>query len=216
MSKLENIEKNPTTEELIKEAARRVFTQKGYAATRTRDIAEEAGINLALINYYFRSKEKLFDIIMMEHIMTFVHSVMGIVDDRTTTLEEKLQILIDHYIDMLISNPNLPIFILNEVNVDPKRLIDRLGIGIEKRKQVYMMQQLQEMMAKGMPPYNPIHLLMNIVGLTIFPFVGSPLIRNRTGLSIEEFNKLMIERKKLIPVWIKTIMITGTTEQQSI
>jgi AcrR family transcriptional regulator len=50
----------PTTEEQIKEAARRVFTRKGYAATRTRDIAEESGHNLALLNYYFRSKEKLF------------------------------------------------------------------------------------------------------------------------------------------------------------
>ena len=61
------IEKNPSTEEKIKEAARRVFTKKGYAATRTRDIAEESGYNLALINYYFRSKEKLFDIVMLEH-----------------------------------------------------------------------------------------------------------------------------------------------------
>ncbi len=67
------IEINASTEEKIKEAARRVFTQKGYAATRTRDIAEESGLNLALINYYFRSKEKLFDIIMLEHLQ-IVHS----------------------------------------------------------------------------------------------------------------------------------------------
>ena len=58
---------DPTTEEKIKEAARKLFTQKGFAATRTRDIAEEAGINLALLNYYFRSKQKLFDLIMKDH-----------------------------------------------------------------------------------------------------------------------------------------------------
>ena len=57
---------DPSTEEKIKIAARSVFHKKGYAATRTRDIAEEAGINLALLNYYFRSKEKLIDIIMTE------------------------------------------------------------------------------------------------------------------------------------------------------
>src|ERR1700743_21623 len=99
-------EKNASTEEKIKEAARRVFTKKGYAATRTRDIAEESGFNLALINYYFRSKEKLFDIVMVEHIQTFIHSVMGIVNDRDTTLQQKMEELIGHYIDMLIKNPD--------------------------------------------------------------------------------------------------------------
>ena len=80
------IEKNTSTEEKIKGAASRVFTQKGYAATRTRDIAEESGLNLALINYYFRSKEKLFDIIIVEHLQLFIHSVMGIVNDPKTTI----------------------------------------------------------------------------------------------------------------------------------
>lgn len=214
MGNEENIEKNPSTEEQIKAAARRVFTQKGYAATRTRDIAEEAGINLALINYYFRSKEKLFDIIMLEHIQIFANSVLGIVDDRNTTLQQKLQILIDHYIDMLIDNPNLPLFILNEVNADPEKLIKKVGINNAEHKKLYISTQLQEMvMNTGLPPFNPIHLLMNIVSLTIFPFVGSPLIRNRTGLSIDEFNQLMRERKKLIPIWIQAILTSGTTGQ---
>ena len=203
------IEKNTSTEEKIKEAARRVFTQKGYAATRTRDIAEESGLNLALINYYFRSKEKLFDIIMLEHLQLFIHSIMGIVNDRETSLEEKIEILVGHYIDMLIKNPNIPIFILNEINADPKKLIAKIGIDKihQGREPVYLMKQWMEIAtAKKMATINPIHILMNFVALTIFPFVGSPLIRNRTGLSIEAFNKLMEERKKLIPIWIKATM----------
>src|ERR1700733_13912192 len=123
----EAIEKNTSTEEKIKEAARRVFTQKGYAATRTRDIAEESGLNLALINYYFRSKEKLFDVIMLEHLQLFIHSVMGIVNDPATTLQEKIENLISHYIDMLIKNPNIPIFVLSEIHADPKKLISKIG-----------------------------------------------------------------------------------------
>lgn len=55
-----------STEQKIIEAARKVFTRKGYSATRTRDIAEEAGLNLALLNYYFRSKQKLFELVMAE------------------------------------------------------------------------------------------------------------------------------------------------------
>ena len=57
-------EKEISTEEKILEAASKVFTEKGFAGTRTRDIAEHAGINLALLNYYFRSKEKLFEQVM--------------------------------------------------------------------------------------------------------------------------------------------------------
>jgi len=64
-----------STETKIKEAARVVFYKKGFSATRTRDIAEEAGINLALLNYYFRSKEKLFEIIMFETFSAFVQSM---------------------------------------------------------------------------------------------------------------------------------------------
>ena len=209
MSDKETIEKNPSTEGRILEAARRVFTKKGYAATRTRDIAEESGLNLALINYYFRSKEKLFDIIMVEHVQTFIHSVMGIVNDQATTLQEKMEILISHYIDMLIKNPDLPLFIMNAVNDDPKKLIERLGVDKTEPEGLYIAKQWKEMAATvQLPPFNPIHMLMNIVGLTIFPFIGGPVIRNRTGLSMEEFNQLMEERKKLIPMWINAMLMS--------
>jgi len=70
-----------STEEKIKDAARMVFTEKGYAATRTRDIAEKAGINLALLNYYFRSKEKLFDMIMLEKLMHLMKGIVQVAND---------------------------------------------------------------------------------------------------------------------------------------
>ena len=70
---------DPSTEEKIKNAARIIFHQKGYAGTKTRDIAEEAGINLALLNYYFRSKEKLFGIIMVESLQSFRLSMMDVI-----------------------------------------------------------------------------------------------------------------------------------------
>src|SRR6185503_2844719 len=94
-----------TTEARIKAAAKTIFTQKGYAAARTRDIAEEAGINLALLNYYFRSKEKLFDLIMLESMQGFIHSIAGVFNNETTSLEEKIQTLANNYIDMLTTQP---------------------------------------------------------------------------------------------------------------
>ena len=80
-----------STEERIKQAARKVFHQKGYAATRTRDIAEEANINHAMLNYYFRSKEKLFEIVMMETMTQFFKGVGSILNDENTSLEEKIE-----------------------------------------------------------------------------------------------------------------------------
>src|ERR1700755_1986938 len=99
-----------STEEKIKEAARVVFIKKGFAATRTRDIAEEAGINLALLNYYFRSKEKLFHVIMAETLKGFVQNIAMVLNDEKSSLEEKIQQLANSYIDMIIEEPEIPTF----------------------------------------------------------------------------------------------------------
>lgn len=199
-------EKNTSTEEKIKEAARLVFTRKGYAATRTRDIAEESGYNLALINYYFRSKEKLFDIIMLETLQVFINSIAGILNHEHTSLPEKIQILVSHYIDMLIANPGLPVFILNEINADPEKLLSKVGVH-DSSNEFYIVRQWKELNAsKNAPKINPVHLLLNLVSMTVFPFIASPLLRKKTGMTLDEFNALMEERKKLIPMWVHTIM----------
>ena len=110
---------NISTEEKIKLAARTVFMRKGYAATRTRDIAEESGLNLALINYYFRSKENLFNIVMLEICQLFASNVKELLNNSETSIEQKIEKLVHHYIDMLQSNPSIPFFILNEAHTDP-------------------------------------------------------------------------------------------------
>jgi AcrR family transcriptional regulator len=213
MKPKQDIEKNASTEEKIKEAARKVFTRKGYAATRTRDIAEESGYNLALLNYYFRSKQKLFDIIMLEHLQLFIQSVMGIVNDPATTLQQKLEMLISHYIDMLVKNPGLPLFVLSEINADPKKLMSKVGIDKMRPENICLIKQWKDFAATGQAPkFNPIHILMNVLSMTIFPFIASPLLRNRTGMSMEEFNALMEERKKLIPIWVNAVIKVGYPE----
>src|SRR5690606_19330293 len=90
-----------STEEKIKNAARLVFNQKGYAGTRTRDIAEQAGINLALLNYYFRSKQKLFDLIMLETMQDFIQSMKTVFNDKNTSLQSKVEAVASRYIDLL-------------------------------------------------------------------------------------------------------------------
>ena len=114
----ETIPTDTSTEEKIKEAARTVFYKKGFAATRTRDIAEEAGINLALLNYYFRSKQKLFDIIIVEALTRFIQNIRIVLNDDKTTLAQKIEGLADNYIDFIIEEPEIPTFILTEIRKD--------------------------------------------------------------------------------------------------
>ncbi|TXI81872.1 MAG: TetR/AcrR family transcriptional regulator [Crocinitomicaceae bacterium] len=195
-----------TTEAKIKNAARVVFHKKGFAATRTRDIAEEAGINLALLNYYFRSKEKLFDIIMLETVTGFMHTMATILNNEKSTLEKKVELVASHYIDFITKEPNIPIFMLSEIRNNSGGLLEKLPI-----KQIVMnsafVKQHQEAVAKGkITEPNPLHFLMNLLSLVVFPFIGQPLLQGISGLNETQFNKLMQERKKLIPVWIKAMM----------
>jgi len=208
--KKEAIEKNSSTEEKIKEAARKVFLKKGYAATRTRDIAEEAGFNLALLNYYFRSKEKLFDIIMVETMQNFLHSVREILSNEQTSLQEKLELLVERYIDVLIKNPEMPFFILNEVRQDPKKLVSKIGLK-QKLAETYFIQQIREVAGKELAMH-PMQIIMNLMGMIVFPFIAKPIVQHMGNLDQDAFNALMEERKKLIPIWLHGVLTTKKTK----
>jgi AcrR family transcriptional regulator len=192
------IEKDTSTEEKIKEAARKVFMQKGFAATRTRDIAEESGINLALLNYYFRSKEKLFHEVMSEKIQQFFGVLFPIINDAYTKLETKIDLIVDSYIDMLSENPELPLFVLSEMKGKPGQINKTLPI--EKiTKNVSLVKQLLE----RRPDLNPVHFLMNILGMTVFPFIARPAFGAIGILNKNDFETVIEERRRLIPLWIK-------------
>ena len=203
MSAKAKIKTDDSTEDKIKSAARKLFTQKGFAATKTRDIANEAGINLALLNYYFRSKEKLFQIIMLENLGHFFQGVMAIVNDEKTALYKKIELLVGFYIDRLMENPDVPLFVMNEARNNPETLPAQFNL----MNSSYLMQQLQEEIKAGrIKMMNPGHLMMNLMGLSIFPFAARPMVQKIRNINDEEFNKLMIERKKLVPEWIRAML----------
>lgn len=195
-----------STEEKIKEAARRVFYKKGFAATRTRDIAEEAGINLALLNYYFRSKEKLFELIMTETLSVFTHRMMSVLNDDKTTLEEKIELVAARYIDTILKEPEIPTFIVSEIRNNPTALLERIPIKDLLANSVFFAQHQRAVKQGTIAEPNPLHFLMNLMGLIVFPFIAKPLLMGGNDLKTSDFNKLMIERKKMIPHWIKAIM----------
>ncbi|HVU93986.1 MAG TPA: TetR family transcriptional regulator [Puia sp.] len=199
--------KDGSTEERIKEAARKLFTQKGFAATRTRDIAEEAGINLALLNYYFRSKQKLFDLIMMENFRQFIGGLSANFTDETLTMEEKVKRVVNGYIDFLTEFPDLPLFILNEIQGNSSELAVRLREELAPARQMFF-QQLVDAKKEGRTTLDPFQFVANLVGLSVFPFVAKPLLQRVLNVSDEQFHAYMDERRKLVPMWIG-MMVKG-------
>ena len=193
-----------STEEKIKEAARKVFQQKGYAATRTRDIAEEAGLNLALLNYYFRSKEKLFELVMVEKMQKLFGVIAVILNDTENTLETKVELMVTNYIDMLLEHPDLPIFVLSEIRNNPGRFPGNLPLGDLMRNSRFVAQ-----LREKRPDLHPIQLIFSILGMTVFPFIGGPVFEAAGLVDKPTFARMMEERKKLIPVWVKAMLEAG-------
>ncbi|MDR2948939.1 MAG: TetR/AcrR family transcriptional regulator [Dysgonomonas sp.] len=201
------MEKDISTEEKIKEAARKVFQEKGYGQARTRDIADAAGINLALLNYYFRSKEKLFDIIMEESLTEIFFVITSVVNDEETSLSEKIEAIVSRYTDSLLPNPNLPLFVLSEIQANPQRLLQKVGVPLNMMTDSHFYKQIEEQVDKVGIKISPFHFFINIVSMSIFPVVGKPLLMNlHTSMNEKTYLEFIEERRKLIPQWIKMML----------
>ena len=194
-----------STEERIKEAARLVFTSKGYAATTVRDIAAQADTNVALVNYYFRSKEKLFQLIMAETIQKLFDKIHPVINDESTTIKEKLGDIADRYIDMLLDNPDLPLFVVNEIMSGSNKLPLMTDNG-KMFLNSHFAKQVMSLQLEGKIQFHPVNIMMNLIGMIVFPFLSRPLILRSGAMKAEDFRKIMDQRKKLIPVWIGQIM----------
>ncbi|HPF52532.1 MAG TPA: TetR/AcrR family transcriptional regulator [Draconibacterium sp.] len=169
-----NDHKKDNTEEKILNAAQTVFIRKGMDGARMQEIANEAGINKALLHYYFRTKEKLFNAIfkmvfsrIFPNLMTMVYSDLP--------FEEKLGIFLDKYIDLLQKNPYLPTFILKEMNRNPEFLATIIkSNGVNPAEVMGMFEK--EMDAGKIRRLDPRDLLVNMLGLSIFPIAAGPLL----------------------------------------
>lgn len=193
-----------TTEEKIKEAAKAVFTRKGYAATTVRDISAEADINLSLVNYYFRSKEKLFQLIMTETIQQLFDQIQPVVNNDNTTLGEKIDLLVGYYIDMILQNPDFPFFMVNEVMSGSVE--SPMVNNIKNVQGSVFAKQVHALKAEGRFDFEPVHIMMNLMGMILFPFLSKNVIIKSGALNDEEFVRTITERKRLIPIWMKQML----------
>ena len=190
-----------STIEKIKETARSEFMNKGYAATRIRDIAKVAGINLSLLNYYFGSKENLFEIVMTENIDLLFSVILPVLNDTQTSLSEKLDLLSEYYITMILKEPHLPIFVLNEIQNHPERFANQIKFNTEFMESYYMKQ-----LAQADPSLDPVQHMITYLSILLFPFFMKPVMMASGTIDNGQFEKKILERKLLAPTWMKTLL----------
>lgn len=192
-----NTVKSTSTEEKILEAAKKVFVRKGMYGARMQEIADEAGINKALLHYYFRGKNKLFDAIFREAFQEMAPKAFDILQGDLP-LDEKIKLFVSKYIDTISANPFLPLFIINEINQNPDRLgtiVDLMGgIKDEISKDVKV-----KVKAGEFRDIDPVQLYVNILAMSLFPFLAKPIIQGAFSITEEMFQEFLEERKKLIP-----------------
>lgn len=195
------ISKKEITSDKIKDTAKKLFTSKGYLSTTIRDIAKESQVNIALINYYFRSKENLFRVIMEESFEQLFKQIIPIINNKNTSLEEKIESLVNNYLEFLLEFPELPLFMLNELKNNPKHLEAKINLKSKLSKS----SLLSQLKAKN-SEINPLHFVFNLLGMLVFPFIMKPVISSSKLLDNEIFNQIINERKHLIPLWMNSIL----------
>jgi AcrR family transcriptional regulator len=194
-------EKDATTEEKILSAAKKVFISRGMAGARMQDIADEAGINKALLHYYFKNKEQLFENIFIRLTQGFWQQITTVFESDTP-LFDKIRTFCSMYIEKVIENPYIPLFVLYEMNQRPTGFVKKMFRNTPPRPAKLMQQIEAEVKAGNIRPINPPQLIMNMLSLCVLPFIGKPMFITVLNLDEKSFLDLMVERKKSVPEFI--------------
>jgi TetR/AcrR family transcriptional regulator len=189
-----------STENKILEAARNVFVRKGMSGARMQEIADEAGINKALLHYYYRSKEKLFSAIFENILVGFIPRLFDVINSDLP-LEVKLYKVAEKYTDLLTKHSEMPLFVLHELQRNPEKLFRKLP----NRGAIFakLENQLKVEAEKGnIRPISTEMFMMNVVSMLVFPFVGRPVYQQITDMSDDQYKQFLAERASEVPKFI--------------
>jgi AcrR family transcriptional regulator len=189
-------ESDKLTEERIFEAATIVFEEKGMDGARMQDIANKAGINKALLHYYFRTKDQLFDTVFQK-LAGKIFAKFAPVFREDLTLEEKIRFFYREHITFMKENPRLPAFILNEINRKPAR-IKRILKNIDFNK---LWAMLEEQHKDEFDKYNITResipqIMTSIAAISVFPFAARGILEGIFENLGVDFDKYIEERKE--------------------
>jgi len=201
------------TERRILDAARRVFVRRGTAGARMQEIAAEAGVNQALLHYYYRSKERLSAAVFQQFASRLFPAVLGILGSDMP-LDEKIDGLIATYIDNLVQNPFLPGYLLSELHHQPERVAQFLaavhggapGAALAPAFQVLARQIQARVDAGTMRPIAPQQFVVNLISLCIFPFAARPMLSIVMGMDDAAFTRFMEQRRWELPSFFRSAL----------
>lgn len=189
---------NAQTEAKIKSAAKKLFTKKGFKGTTVRAVAEDAGVNVALVNYYFQSKEKLFDVIVAENFKDYIEVVQGLLGSESMSLEERVSNYVGQVIDQMKRSPQLPMFILREMQQNPNLLRQNEGFAENRSSMSLLVDQLLDMNPSRKKEIDKLQLQISISSLIIFPMLSRTMTMTMHGLDAKGFDAFMDKRKQVI------------------
>lgn len=194
------------TEHQILNAAREVFISKGFEGARMQEIADHAGINKALLHYYFRSKENLFEAVFSK-VASNLFPAMKQMLEADLELKEKITMFIRIYLKALDENPFIPAFIINTLNTNPDSFLKYIKkSGLNPR---LLQKQIDDEAVKGViRAIKAEHLVVNIIAMCIFPFVARPIVQNIFEMNDDEYQMYLQSREtEIIDFVLKSITL---------
>ncbi len=187
------------TEALILQAAEREFLEKGYSGAKTTAIAQAAGVTHAMLHYYFRTKEKLFEKIVADKMDKLKRVIFGVIGNPDLPLRERLKQGVEQHFDFIAENPHLPRFIFNELHEHPERIdqVKNSIASIAAKAITTLQNEIDRKAASGeCRPVDARMLMLDIASLNLFPFIAAPLISSSFGNLFEGRDEFLEMRKK--------------------
>ncbi len=181
-------------EDLIKQAAKELFFSKGYLHATTQEIADAAGVNRALINYYFRSRDLLFQTVYREAVESLKDKLHDAIT-KNIPFNEKLELFIDVYMKELIKYPYRESFLITEICSKNFALKEKKKSSILS---VFIEEIAAEMEKGTIKKSNPIHFILDIFSAVAYPVIMKPLYVKLLDVPQCDYEKLLTERKQII------------------
>ena len=186
------------TEEKIFEAARKVFQERGFDGARMQEIADQAKINKSMLHYYYRNKDNLFFEVFQAGVKKIIQQIF-IILNKEIGLKEKISEIVNFYHNSFEENPQLPSFVIFEMNQNPERFrafISAQGVSIPD---VFIDQVKAEISQKNITPIKPHQLLMNVISMCLMPMIARNMVQGIFKMDDGKYVEFLEERKSIIP-----------------
>lgn len=196
------------TEQRILDEAKIIFVKKGLMGARMQEIADAASINKAMLHYYFKSKQELFDRILLGYVNIMAPKLIGALTKEGSIIE-KFENLVDAYTDTILKFPQIPSFLLNEMSQGHDTMALHIKERIHKDNTIgNLFIQIIEEQEKGiLNKMPPAQMVLNLMSLVIFPFIARPIFMNVFTLTEEDYTKMILNRRELIKENLRLSML---------